>query len=117
MGAFESFVRDQMERGLSILMEKRRLRGTANITRQGLQGVVTRMAEDKLARIQKSVEDIYLRRALRTRGMPEDLIQQFIPDPLVRIITKGEGLEDDLLDTANYCFIALALLSNKWEED
>lgn len=99
-----------------ILLQKRAMRGTSNITRQGFMGVVTRMAEDKLARIQKAAEDVFLREKLKVRGVTNSDIDRLIPDPLGQ--NSGEGrisLEDDLIDTANYCFIAVLLLRGKWE--
>lgn len=95
---------------LDVMQEKRRLRGHRNITRQGLYGVVTRVTEDKMARIQRSVETLDLRERLAGRAVPQSVIDELVP-------LEGreeESLEDDLVDSMNYFTICLLLQHGWW---
>lgn len=94
---------------LNILISKRKMRGTDNIQRQGLMGVVNRLSEDKLERVKRMVEDDYLARKLTSRGMAVgDLATLDGAEQALQ-------LEDDLMDIANYCDIAIMLLRKSWE--
>ena len=53
---FEKRWRELTEFATKIMLSKRALRGGANIQRQGFQGVVTRISEDKLDAIRKMAE-------------------------------------------------------------
>lgn len=102
----------QIARG--IMLEKRRLRGSKNISNQGLYGVLNRVMEDKLARIRRTANDLDLRDRMLQRGIPESVVDQYIPPPDEEEKT-GEALEDDLLDSANYFLIAWLLWKGWWE--
>lgn len=97
---------------LRIMLEKRALRGTENITRQGAYGVATRMAEDKLARIQRAVNRIKLAELLQE-------VCRMTPEAAAALVPGmpkgGDSLRDDLIDTANYAIICLLLLEGRWE--
>ncbi len=95
---------------LDIMLSKRRLRGHENISRQGLYGVVTRVTEDKMARIQRSVETLDLRERLARRGINQGTIDELVPLEL----GEGESLQDDLIDGANYFIICLLLEFGWW---
>lgn len=112
---FEEFIDAAHKTAKQILLSKRQLRGTDNITRQGLQGVVTRISEDKMSRVQKAVSDITLRAELIKRNVPRADIDRIVPDPIFNAEAQI-SLEDDLLDVANYCFIAIALLRGRWDK-
>ena len=98
-----------------IMGTKRALRGTANIERQGLPGIINRIGEDKMSRIQKSVADRqfwslvgqrpWAQKTLSAAGWSEDST----PDA-----RADETLEDDLLDVLNYCLIAITLERGWW---
>ena len=105
--------RDEFEKIIGqmrqIMMTKRAQRGTSNISNQGLGGVVARMAEDKLSRIKKSAEGQRAAQVVMAQlgHLPAELKE-------LAEIDKS-GMEDDLLDVANYAIIALCLLRGKWE--
>lgn len=99
---FDSIVAEMRK----IITAKHDLRGSKNISEQGLMGVVNRIVLDKGSRVRNEVE---LQEAVR-------IVRKKIPD---LSLPEGPGnqdtLEDDLLDMANYCIIALLLLRNQWE--
>lgn len=95
-----------------VMLEKRSLRGTTNITNQGMMGVVQRMGEDKLSRIKRGVETRWLREKLRERNISVNIIDEILPLESVCV----ESLEDDLIDVANYAIIGISLLHGTWEE-
>lgn len=111
---FEKDLDEVMAVARKILVEKRALRGTANIQRQGLQGIINRVFEDKFSRVTRFVETQTLRTLLAKRGLPAHQITQITgvveaPEELI-------GVEDDLMDIANYCFIAILLLRHRWDD-
>jgi len=106
---FDSIVHDMKK----IMLHKRALRGTENISRQGLPGVITRVAEDKLSRIQRQVADMDLRNKMAQRGIPQETIDEHVP----LTVDHTDTLEDDLLDGANYFIIAILLLRQLWDDN
>jgi hypothetical protein len=88
-----------------IFLKKQEMRGKSNISQQGLLGVVNRIVQDKGQRI---LNEVQLREAVKI--VKEKLPQSSIPE----LPEYSESLEDDLLDTANYCIIALLLLRGQW---
>lgn len=109
---FERFLDQAMAQAKQIMLQKRALRGTANIQRQGLQGVITRITEDKLERVKRHVETLTLRDLLSKRNVPQEDIDRIAP---VSDAENTISFEDDLLDMANYAFIAVALNRGLWE--
>ncbi len=112
-GKFEDRWRKLTEYAEKIMFAKRKLRGTGNIQRQGLQGIITRISEDKLERVRRFAENNMLRRVLKERGLPDATIYELVgPMDAEEMI----GVEDDLFDIANYCMIAVLVLRDKWED-
>jgi len=111
VAGFEDSFDEITNRMKEIMLEKRALRGTGNIQRQGLMGVVTRIAEDKMSRIQREAEDIYLYKKLMEREVPVATVNKYITN-----VESVESLEDDLLDVANYAIIAIMLIRGTWEK-
>ena len=105
--ALESFWEDAK----AVMLTKRRMRGHENITAQGLYGVITRVVEDKMARIKRTVGDMDLRARMRERGIPQNIINEHVPRPTNE---AGEELEDDFVDAANYFIIAWLLWQDWW---
>lgn len=111
--SFEDAIGRIQEEMLDIMLSKRALRGTENITRQGIYGVATRMAEDKLARIQKAVDKLYAVHLLEKIGMG-DLAGE-VAERVAGQEMGEDSLDDDLKDTANYAIICLLLRRGWWE--
>lgn len=113
---FKNALGMMMGTGRNILLDKRRQRGTANIEHQGLQGIVTRISQDKLERVKRFAENQALRKMLEARGATEEEMRKFagMDASLHALGGEASGVEDDLLDIANYCYIALALLKGVW---
>lgn len=89
---------------LELLINRQRKYGPDNIRQQGIYGVITRIADDKLARVKQSLN-----------GRLEN--GKLILDPVKTKGGTGEGddsFEDALLDIANYALIALALHRGEW---
>lgn len=108
---FEDRLVDEYETLFNIMVEKRRLRGADNITRQGMAGVVRRIAEDKLERVKREVEkNDFLEKAKAI--LPESLYNQ------VACYFNGsvpeDSLIDDLHDIANYAIICIMLIKGTW---
>lgn len=108
---FAGFFDEMCQHMRAIVLQKRSAYGTQNITSQGLQGVVARIAYDKLSRIQNEIKIRSLRAELEKAGMPGEIIDKYLPVSQF----DSEKLEDNLIDVANYAIIALALLRGKWE--
>ena len=89
---------------LELLINRQRKYGPENIRQQGIYGVITRIADDKLARVKQSLNGTL------KNGKVE-------LDPIKTKGGTGEGddsFEDALLDIANYALIALALHRGVW---
>lgn len=114
---FEEQLVDVVVTKLDILITKRKQRGTANIQRQGLMGVVNRLSEDKLERVKRMVEDDALAHMLHDRGLEVFHSGTDLPGMPAMLINTEQRLqlEDDLMDIANYCDIAILMLRNSWE--
>lgn len=97
-----------------IMISKQKLRGSGNIDNQGLMGVVTRMKEDKLERIMKSVKRQAFRDQLLDDGVPVEVVDQYYPSLEDAEAHAEDTLEDDLLDVANYAIICVMVLRGIW---
>ena len=97
-----------------IMISKQKLRGAGNIDNQGLMGVVTRMKDDKLERIMKSVKYTVLRDQLLADSVPREIVDKFYPAREVAEAHAEDTLEDDLLDVANYAIICVMVLRGIW---
>ena len=98
----------------SIMDKKRALRGTDNIERQGLSGVITRIAEDKMSRIQRECEDMLFWKMVGDRPHIKKTLSAAGWTPTDADNANGDSFEDDLLDVLNYAIIAVALHRGWW---
>ena len=99
-GAFSVIYSEALE----LLINRQRKYGPENIRQQGIYGVITRIADDKLARVKQSLNGTLENGRLEL-------------DPIETKGNTGEGddsFEDALLDIANYALIALALHRGEW---
>lgn len=97
---FEDTFDDIFNEAFDLLIQRQRKYGPDNIARQGMWGVLTRIADDKIAR---------LRRAFNGRIAAG----QIALDP----VEEGESddtFEDACLDLMNYAAILLALKRGQW---
>jgi len=97
---FEETFDNIFNEAFDLLIQRQRKYGPDNIARQGMWGVLTRIADDKIAR---------LRRAFNGRIAAG----QIALDP----VTEGESddtFEDACLDLMNYAAILLALKRGEW---
>lgn len=115
--AFEEEEIKLIHQKFRIMVEKRQMRGTSNIQRQGLLGVINRLSEDKLERVKRMVADDALAKALNDRDLRATHLGTSLPAAIVSLETAEQKLqlEDDLMDISNYCDIAILLLRDKWE--
>lgn len=97
---FEEAFRDIFDETLDLLVTRQRKYGPDNIRNQGIYGVVTRIADDKIARVRQSLHGAVVNGQVKL-------------DPIVdREAT--DTFEDALKDIANYALIALALHRGVW---
>lgn len=97
---FEDVFNGIFNEAFDLLIQRQRKYGPDNIARQGMWGVLTRIADDKIAR---------LRRAFNGRIAAG----QIALDP----VSEGESddtFEDACLDLMNYAAILLALKRGQW---
>lgn len=100
-GSFEAAFADLYQEAFELLVERQRKYGKHNIEQQGMLGVYTRMADDKMQRIGRSLNG----RVVKGRIILDDV------DPGTE---AGDTLEDALLDVPNYSLIMLALHRGLW---
>jgi len=111
---FGHALRGQYQELFDIMMKKRQMRGPENITRQGLSGVVSRIANDKMARVERHVRTEAILKDLRAL-CPQEVLQP-IEDWIAQSDRGQEdSLIDDLRDIANYAVIAVMLIQEEWE--
>lgn len=96
---------------LRVLYDKRKQRGTENIQKQGLDGVMNRLTHDKAERVLRYTRRMAAREAVR-EFLPPDVLDQYVPRA-----SDEESLSvfDDLLDIGNYAIIAQALERGWWK--
>lgn len=112
--SFEKAAMTIFAEALNILCRKRIERGTANIEKQGMTGIIQRMQGDKLERVRVWARHQEMRRELR-EVMPQEVIDQYLPDRSFGNGADGEAIEDDLLDVINYACIAIMLQRGHWQ--
>ncbi len=84
----------------AVMIARQRKYGRENVRQQGLYGVVTRAAADKVARI---------RHALQGRVVDGEVILDPIPDG-----EPTDTFEDGCLDAANYLGVIALMLKRGW---
>jgi hypothetical protein len=96
---FQGVFRAIFDEAFDLLVERQRKYGPENIARQGLYGVFTRLAYDKIERLRRSMNGV-----LWNGEVELDFVEDF----------GDESFEDTLLDIANYALIMLALRRGVW---
>ena len=104
---FQEVFTELYDEAFNLLVERQRKYGPENIRSQGIYGVLTRLSDDKIARVKQSLQGTIVNGKI-------DL------DP-IRDAEATDTFEDALLDIANYALIALSLHRGLWgcplEED
>ena len=84
----------------NVMIDRQAKYGNANIQQLGLYGVLSRVANDKMSRVMKSLNGKIVDGKVLLDPIKEEHVDEF--------------LEDALLDIANYALIAIALKRGVW---
>jgi hypothetical protein len=98
---FETYFTTLYDEAKSILVERQRQYGPANIESLGVPGVFSRMSDDKMSRVKKALNGS----VIKGRVVLSDASLAELQHPSVR---------DALIDSANYALILLSLIDGKW---
>lgn len=97
---FEDVFEGIFDEALELLIERQRKYGPDNIANQGIYGIITRIADDKIARVRTSLNGTVVN-------------GRVVVNPIVDREAQ-DTFEDALLDIANYALIAIALKRGLW---
>lgn len=97
---FEDVFEDIFKEAFDLLVERQHKYGPENISGQGIYGIITRIADDKISRV---------RTAMNGQVVNGKVVINPIEDR-----EAEDTFEDALLDIANYALIALALKRGLW---
>ena len=98
---FEKYFSTLYDEAKSILVERQRQYGPANIESLGVPGVFSRMSDDKMSRVKKALNGS----VVKGRVVLSDASLAELQHPSVR---------DALIDSANYALILLSLINGQW---
>ena len=98
---FEKYFSTLYDEAKSILVERQRQYGPANIESLGVPGVFSRMSDDKMSRVKKALNGS----VVKGRVVLSDASLAELQHPSVR---------DALIDSANYALILLSLIDGQW---
>lgn len=103
---FSEAVCIEMASAYAILLHKHHLRGVDNLKDQGVFGIVSRMANDKMARLLREAKLITMRQWIKELNLdPPDW------QAMADVKESGDGFTDDLIDVENYSILCRMLLS------
>ncbi len=94
-----------------IMIERHKKYGPNNILQVGIKGVIDRACSDKIERLKTYYEPLYVRESLSKYGIPQDIIDQYVPLPLE---FDDESIEDAHIDAANYLGPISLMLRRGW---
>lgn len=98
---FEDVAEGIYDELLELLVERQAKYGATNIEQQGLYGVLVRIRDDKISRIQRALN-----------GRIEH--GRVVLDGIDMTGEEGDTLEDAYKDLANYAVISLMILRHQW---
>jgi len=98
---FEEVAEGIYDELLELLVERQAKYGATNIEQQGLYGVLVRIRDDKISRIQRALN-----------GRIEH--GRVVLDGIDMTGEEGDTLEDAYKDLANYAVISLMILRQQW---
>lgn len=113
MDRFKDHIYETAQDVCALVLKKREAYGTANLTEQGLMGIIDRLGSDKLSRARTIVSRTKLRDDMRATGMPQDVIDEYAPP----ITTGDESLADTMQDVIGYALIFLAMMDGAWDTE
>jgi hypothetical protein len=97
---FQDTFREIYSEAFELLVERQAKYGDLNIQQLGLYGVLSRVANDKVSRVMKSLNGTIVDGKVLLNPIEEEHVD--------------EVFEDALLDIANYALIAIALKRGVW---
>lgn len=97
---FQDTFREIYSEAFGLLVERQAKYGDLNIQQLGLYGVLSRVANDKVSRVMKSLNGTIVDGKVLLNPIEEEHVD--------------EVFEDALLDIANYALIAIALKRGVW---
>lgn len=97
---FEDTFQAIFDEALDLLIERQRKYGPNNIAQQGMWGVLTRIADDKISRLKRAFNGSVQNGEVTLDPIPEG--------------TEDDTFEDACLDVMNYAAILLALKRGEW---
>jgi hypothetical protein len=97
---FQDTFREIYSEAFKLLVERQAKYGDLNIQQLGLYGVLSRVANDKVSRVMKSLNGTIVDGKVLLNPIEEEHVD--------------EVFEDALLDIANYALIAIALKRGVW---
>jgi hypothetical protein len=98
--SFQGVFKEIYDEAFNLLVERQRKYGPENIRSQGIYGVLTRLSDDKIARVKQSLQGTVVNGKIEL-------------EPILDA-EATDTFEDALLDIANYALIALSLHRGVW---
>lgn len=97
---FEETFADIYTEAFNLLVQRQRRYGDKNIEQQGMWGVLTRIADDKISRLKRSFNGQIVNGSIELNDITER--------------DESESFEDACIDVMNYAAILLALKRGLW---
>jgi hypothetical protein len=98
---FEKYFAQLYAEAQGILVERQSQYGASNIEALGVAGVFSRLNDDKMNRVRKSLNgSVFKGRTVLSEESLADL--------------QHPSTRDALIDAANYCLILIALIEGRW---
>jgi hypothetical protein len=110
-GTWEEALDIVLQEQRAIMVERHKKYGPKNIIELGIKGVLDRAASDKITRLRNYYEPLWARQWLKEHGVPEDIIDQYVPLPED---FTDESVEDAHIDASNYLGPISLMLRRGW---
>lgn len=100
---YEQYFSELYKEAQLILVNRHRQYGASNIESLGIPGVFSRMSDDKVNRIRKALNgEVVKGRVILSEESLSEL--------------QHPSIRDALIDAANYCFILISLIEDRWSD-
>jgi hypothetical protein len=100
---YEAYFSKLYREAQAILVERHRQYGSGNVESLGIPGVFSRLSDDKANRIRKALNG----KVIKGRVV---LSQESLAE------LQHPSIRDALIDAANYCFILISLIEDRWSD-